>query len=389
VPGTISEPDGMELIAEGTALAMERLFRSRGSRPYLGRLDNWTGHYDWSDTLVTHDPGFLLGRLFLLWRYTGDDAFLRWALSILEPMVEPLTTGALPNAMAGSEIYYGLCWAADATGEAAWRSAALAAADNLVRTSWDDDLQQFRIVRSRRSQAVDTAAFFFCLPWAAGARPDLASRWTSHHYAVLDAGLLRDDGSSFHVAELDASGRVVGYSTAQGFDASTTWSRGHAWMLHGLTAAFEHSADPRFEEAAVRAADWWLAQFNVDPLPPYDAADPAGAASPRDSCAAAITANAMTRLITCAPLRHARFQAFVDATVATLLERCLGAGGMLLHSSWGNRREQSSHDIAPRVLRFPQEDVVPDGNYFVVELLARRLRAGVPAFGLVEGAART
>jgi hypothetical protein len=99
------------------------------------------------------------------------------------------------------------------------------------------------------------------------------------------------------VAELDASGEVVGYSTAQGFDASSTWSRGHAWMLHGLMAAFELSGDARFEAAAVRAADWWLAQFDTDPLPPYDVADPAGAASPRDSCAAAITANALTRLI--------------------------------------------------------------------------------------------
>jgi unsaturated chondroitin disaccharide hydrolase len=217
-------------------------------------------------------------------------------------------------------------------------------------------------VVTRRSQAVDTAAFLFSLAWAASERPDLAVWWTRHHHAVLDAGLLRDDGSSFHVAELDASGRVLEYSTAQGFDASTTWSRGHAWLLHGLTAAFELSSEVRFEEAAVRASDWWIAQFDADPLPPYDVAEPAGHASPRDSCAAAIAANAMTRLIARAPARHARFQPFVDRTVATLLERCLGAGGMLLHGSWGNRREQTSHGIAPRVLRFPQEDVVPYGN---------------------------
>jgi unsaturated chondroitin disaccharide hydrolase len=95
----------------------------------------------------------------------------------------------------------------------------------------------------------------------------------------------------------------------------------------------------------------------------------------------------MTRLVACAPVRHARFQASVDATVAALLERCLGACGILLHGSWGNRREPTSHDIAPRVLRFPQEDVVPYGNYFIVELLARRVGAGVPAFGLVPALA--
>jgi unsaturated chondroitin disaccharide hydrolase len=158
-------------------------------------------------------------------------------------------------------------------------------------------------------------------------------------------------------------------------------------MMHGLTAAFELTGDARFEAAAVRAADWWVDRFSADPLPPYDAADPAGAASPRDSCAAAITANAMTRLVARAPVRNARFQAFVDATVATLSQRCLGPGGMLLHGSWGNRRETTSHHIAPRVLRFPQEDVMPYGNYFVVELLTRRLRPGVPAFGLVEAGA--
>ena len=88
--------------------------------------------------------------------------------------------------------------------------------------------------------------------------------------------------------------------------------------------------------------------------------------------------------VTLAPETETRYRSVVTATLAELVEWYLGAGGVLLHGSWGNRREPPGHGIAPRRLRFPQEDVMPYGNFFVVELCYRVLHEDTPPFGLAS-----
>ena len=206
--------------------------------------------------------------------------------------------------------------------------------------------------------------------------------WRAHHDAILALRMIRADGSVFHMAQLDEEGRLHYYTTAQGLLPTTTWSRAQAWAMHGFTTAYESSGEPRYLEAALRLGDWWVGHQGGDPVPIYDRADEEGPKRPKDSCAAAMAANTLVRLAEAAPHAAPRYRAAVEATVRELIHWYLSDAGVLLHGSWGFRREQVTHGIAPRRLRFPQEDVMPYGNYFIVELLYRELGCDMRPFRL-------
>ena len=74
----------------------------------------------------------------------------------------------------------------------------------------------------------------------------------------------------------------------------------------------------------------------------------------------------------------------IDSTLAELCRNYLSVGGLLIHSSVGRvvKLYGMSQDRAPPgygkggvPTRFPQEDIMPYGNYFMIESLHRRLKA--------------
>ena len=60
----------------------------------------------------------------------------------------------------------------------------------------------------------------------------------------------------------------------------------------------------------------------------------------------------------------------------TLSKKYLAEGGILLHSSWGDQRWHSAlkFEPIPSNLVFPQEEILPFGNYFFVEAIFRELK---------------
>ena len=71
------------------------------------------------------------------------------------------------------------------------------------------------------------------------------------------------------------------------------------------------------------------------------------------------------------------FRSVIKATLVELVENYLTQGGVLLHGTWGHE-EKGFDKLAPQGLvrrsgRFPQEDVMPYGNYFLSECLFREL----------------
>jgi hypothetical protein len=87
-------------------------------------------------------------------------------------------------------------------------------------------------------------------------------------------------------------------------------------------------------------------------------------------------------------LRHGwiltdRVSDVIDGVLGELCRNYISVGGLLLHSSIGRvlRLYGRTQDRAPPGFRqggvparFPQEDIMPYGNYFVAEALHRRLR---------------
>jgi unsaturated chondroitin disaccharide hydrolase len=128
-------------------------------------------------------------------------------------------------------------------------------------------------------------------------------------------------------------------------------------------------------------------------VPYYDFDDPDRELLPRDSCAAALSVTAL-QSYAALPSEAARVSEVIDGVLTELCRNYLSVGGLLLHSSIGRvvRLYGRTQDRAPPGFRkggvparFPQEDIMPYGNYFIAEAIHRRLR-GNGAFPLHLGA---
>lgn len=366
-----SMKEAMGIIVDGTSLSMKHLL-PEGAVGYVGAMNNWTGRYSLTDHFVGYYPGYLMGRLWLLHHYTGQEQFKKWALRVLEPMVKDLTANPYTSQAVGLDVYYGLCWAAESTGSSKLKDAVLKATDLVIQGLWSDKAGLFAISKVRMSVNIDAAACFFHFPWAARYEPRYMDYWVKHNDSLLRVGLIRPDGSTFQVAAFDEKDHSLKYlTTLQGYRPESTWARGQSWAMHNYTAAYESTGHQRFLDAAVKASDWWVKNVPSDWVPPYDFNDPNRAALPKDSCAAAIAANSLIRLAQIRPELASRYRPVVEGTMMELAKNYLTDGGILLHSSFGNIKPQGTLAV-----RFPQEDVVPFGNYYFVEALSRELSPG-------------
>ena len=79
--------------------------------------------------------------------------------------------------------------------------------------------------------------------------------------------------------------------------------------------------------------------------------------------------NALVRLIRIRPDLKNSYQNIVQGTLEEIFQNYLSIGGILLHGSWG--RVRKSWNIGG----FPQQDIMPYGNNWVVEVLYRLLNS--------------
>lgn len=108
--------------------------------------------------------------------------------------------------------------------------------------------------------------------------------------------LLRTDGSSYHIADLNpATGEVVRHLNGQG---AGYWSRGQGWSVYGWEMLHRWTQDAKYLQAAERAADWVLTEPSTpaDRIPYWDYRAAKGPDDPRDSSAAAVIGCGLIRL---------------------------------------------------------------------------------------------
>ena len=115
----------------------------------------------------------------------------------------------------------------------------------------------------------------------------------SHFLRSYD-GLVRTDGSSFHVVQFDPEGTIINQRTHQGAADDTTWSRGHAWATYGHAMMHRRLGDEIWRTRADELIDYYTEQ-TASAVPPTDF-DRAAPEDTRDSSAAAITCSALMDL---------------------------------------------------------------------------------------------
>ena len=119
----------------------------------------------------------------------------------------------------------------------------------------------------------------------------------------------REDFSTYHVVDYDPeTGEVRSRCTAQGIADESSWARGQAWSLYGLTLLSRYTKDEKYIQMAKNVADYlYVKEENMPedlvPLWDYDAVQYAQNApffqpyvAQRDVSSAAICASALYEL---------------------------------------------------------------------------------------------
>ena len=106
--------------------------------------------------------------------------------------------------------------------------------------------------------------------------------------------LVRPDGSTRHICDMDVFGSPVGKPGAgQGADDDSTWSRGQAWAFYGWVALAERTGSGKDLNRAKKLGAYIKAQTIESKIPPWDYSLPE---DPKDESAGAINAAAFARL---------------------------------------------------------------------------------------------
>jgi unsaturated chondroitin disaccharide hydrolase len=308
--------------------------------------------------------GFLAGRLWLLADHFDDDE-IRAAASTLANIVGRTLSERPPRfSAAGSDLFYAVCLGARLTGDPQLAELGLRAVRQYAR-NFDEHLGVFLQVAGVNRAVIDTGLNLLPFYWAYPQDPEVTEYALRHTRRLLDCGIIREDGSTYQAIEFGLETATVRKRfNMQALNDTTTWARGQSWAMHGHVNAYEATGDQQFLDVARAACRWYVDHLPEGHVPFYDFGDPAAPAIPQDSCSASIAANALLRLaeLDAESATWAR-QAGQDIAEA-LFTRHMTTGGVVLHSSWGRLPEDKA---GAGFSRFPQEDVMPYGNYWTVE----------------------
>ena len=341
------------------------------------RLNAMTGAYSWDDDYVWDSwanfqwAGFLAGRLWLLHLMTREQRYADPAMAICERIGPVLARHPTVFSSTGIDMYYALTLGYQITGRAALKEWALAGGENFANI-FDRKAGAFLQIANADRIVIDTGLNLPSMLWASQWEPERAALAYRHLDTVLHVGLIRADGSNCHAAALHPETRAVtGLFSLQGWSNDSIWARGQGWAMLGFAHGYEASGNTRYLEAARLAADWYVDHAPPGWVPRYDYDDPQRETLPYDSCAACIATAVLLRLARWLPDRAERYRSVARETLKALISNFLTVGGVVLHGSWGRMRHIEPGK--PRLGRFPQEDVMPYGNYWIAECLYREL----------------
>jgi unsaturated chondroitin disaccharide hydrolase len=339
------------------------------------RLNYMTGGYTWDDDYVWDSwanfqwAGFLTGRLWLLHLLTREQRYADTAMLLCERIGPVLARHPTVFSSTGIDMYYALTLGYQITGRAELKRWTFAGGDNFANI-FDRKARAFLQIANADRIVIDTGLNLPSMLWASQWDSERAALAYRHLDTVLEVGLVRADGSNCHAAALDPQTRAVAkLFSLQGWSDSSTWARGQAWAMLGFAHGYEASGNPEYLKAAQRAADWYVDHAPAGWVPRYDYDDPDREKLPYDSCAACIATAVLMRLARWLPDRAERYRMVARETLNALIANFLTTSGVVLHGTWGRMRhiEQGK----PRLGRFPQEDVMPYGNYWITECLYR------------------
>jgi len=223
--------------------------------------------------------GFYPGTLWYAYELSGDDSFRKWAqewTAGIENEKHNTNTHDLGfrfNCSFGNGLRL-------LPGDSATRSyrqillTAAATADSrfspiagLYPSSWDANPLPNSI-----PAVVDVMMNLELLLWASenGGDPKIKERCITHANTTYH-DFVREDGGTFHVVRYDkTTGKILNKGQLQGDADSSTWSRGHAWMVYGFTVMYRYTKNPEYLQKAMKLADYFLGHLPEDRIANWD-----------------------------------------------------------------------------------------------------------------------
>ena len=272
----------------------------------------YTNMYDWTS-------GFFGGNLWYLYDYTKDNYWKNEAIRWTESL-EPLKNFTEHHDL-GFMMYCSYGNAYRLTGNEQYKDILIRSAESLC-TRFKPVTGSIKSWNYRRSLDGKSEWFFpviidnmmnlellFFASKVSG-NPKYKDIAIIHAETTLK-NHFRPDFSTYHVVNYDSiTGKVLNRGTAQGYTDASTWARGQAWAIYGFTMVYRETKDPKFLNAAEKAADFYLNAKDMpkDLVPYWDlnvndtAFKPAwknisnSSLVKRDASAAAIVASALFEL---------------------------------------------------------------------------------------------
>lgn len=314
--------------------------------------------------------GFWPGTLWMAWLYSKDDAFRGWALASAEKLApRQYDTGTHDL---GFLFYPSWATAWRLTGDNAWRTGALRAADSLIQRynprgrfirAWgalNDERNAGRVI-------IDTMMNLDLLAFASDQTgDDKYLNIAVEHAKTTQRVFPRPDGSTPHVYDFDpAGGAPIGPNTVQGYSPTSCWSRGQAWGLYGFTTMYRRTGNPEFLATARRLADFAVGALTPDHVPVWDYRAPQQPYDIKDASAGAIMACGLLDLS--AVTGRKAYREVALRLLTALSETCL------------TRNSTRAEAVVARCTRNrPSEDGVeislPYADYYLLEGILRVLQ---------------
>jgi hypothetical protein len=313
VPVNASDPDlinaseireAMEWAGTRMAFLADRTLGGSGSSTvsYTNASGQWT-----SRNISVWTSGHLPGVFWMLYEWTGKQEWKTRAERWTEALQSRITAADNDT---GFQIFcsYGLGITIGGVDDDDYHKAVNDAAFELVRQRYNSTIGCFRSWPEKLTDPadmpfevnIDQLMNMELVLYAAAVldRPDWVGFVLSHADRTWEENV-RADASTYHVVEYDAAGAVVNKRTHQGWQASSTWSRGQAWAVYGYVMIYRYTGEQRFLEHAIACLDYFLAATAAqsdDGIAYSDFDAPLDSRNPRDTSASAIVASALMEL---------------------------------------------------------------------------------------------
>ncbi|CAG2102385.1 unnamed protein product [Medioppia subpectinata] len=135
--------------------------------------------------------------------------------------------------------------------------------------------------------------------WRLSNNQTLYDMAVSHANRTLKEHVRHSDYSSYHIVAFnETTGAVIRRYQGQGYNDSSTWSRGQAWLVTGFTMVYRYTKSQHFLDAAQRLANYYIDHLPADGIAPWDFNVPHDKHPyiPRDSSSGAIAASGLFEL---------------------------------------------------------------------------------------------